>query len=185
MSWTAALLERKENPPSYPKEPSKLHMVELVQTTRGQPKWDKGYIKQLGFGEEPKLNTRIILKNTENTNTILKKVKHLLRITPITFPYGPPDENCDPDKCYLRDNGEFVVVRDITPKEEIPLLAERDDSVWTMDKETLDKHTRKTVQNYRLNNEYFKEEPVYEMNQDGKEHRYFGNKRMYGQDTWY
>ena len=119
-------------------------------------------------------------------NQLLQSVKHLLKITPITFPYGPPTEDCDLDKCYLRDNGEFVVVRDVTPASEKPeTVPKPDESLWTLDIETVEKANKKTVQNYSLNEEFFREKPVYEHNQDGKEYRYFGDKRNNGQDTWY
>ena len=55
MSWVAPLLERHENPPQIPEEPAKLHMVELVKTTKGRPYWEKRSLQSLGMGEKPKV----------------------------------------------------------------------------------------------------------------------------------
>lgn len=53
--------------------------------------------------------TPVVLKNTPEINEKLRTVKHLLRIKPVTFPYGLPVDEEDYKHCYLRYNGEFVV----------------------------------------------------------------------------
>lgn len=40
------------------------------------------------------------------------KIKHLIKIEPITFPYGEPTEN-DVNHTYLKENGECLVVKEI------------------------------------------------------------------------
>lgn len=49
---------------------------------------------------------------------MLWKVKHLVKITPITFPNGEPTEN-DIDYTFLRENGEMVVIKELKPSKEV------------------------------------------------------------------
>ncbi|KAJ8890749.1 hypothetical protein PR048_010258 [Dryococelus australis] len=51
-----------------------------------------------------------ILKNIPENNARLWRIKHLVKITPITFPNGLPEEG-DYSGTYLKENGEFVVTR--------------------------------------------------------------------------
>lgn len=135
--------------------------------------------------------TKVLLRNTPNINSDLKIVQHLVRITPVTFPYGLPESEEDWEHCYLRDNGEFIIRRKIPNGEEslptdVGVTPDRDSSVWDMDKETIKKQNDKKLAEYDLNSEFFKPQYVYKHNQDGKEHRYFGDKRFGGKGrTWY
>lgn len=49
---------------------------------------------------------KVIVKNTPEMNKILWEVKHIIKITPITFPYGEPQE-CD--QGYLNDKGQYIL----------------------------------------------------------------------------
>lgn len=120
----------------------------------------------------------MIVKNTPDVNSQLMAIKHLVRITPITFPYGVPQGEEDFEHCHLNDNGQFLVVRDVTPKNERELLpvAPKTESVWEMDVQTIQKHTEQIKRDWSLNEEFFTADPVYKLNQDGKEYRYFGDK---------
>lgn len=131
------------------------------------------YIQSDGKGPKS-----IIVKNTPTVNSQLKVVKHLLRITPITFPYGVPENEEDLEHCQLNENGEFIVVRNVTPGEEVRALptAPWQSTVWDMDVDTIKKHTLKIRQDMSLNAEFFSVDPVYTYNQDNKEYRYFGDK---------
>jgi len=86
-----------------PYEPSKLFMITRVLSLRRLPYWEK-YImeRHLRLG---RTNDTCIVKNTPKMNAMLYKVKHVIKITPITFPYGMPD---DPSKGYLDDHGRFI-----------------------------------------------------------------------------
>jgi large subunit ribosomal protein L30 len=53
-----------------------------------------------------------VVKNIPEINANLWKVKHLIKIEPITFPYGEPTEN-DINHTYLKVNGECIVVKEI------------------------------------------------------------------------
>lgn len=46
--------------------------------------------------------------NTEHNNKMLWQIKHLISITPITFPDGYPEEG-DLSRCRLYENGEFRI----------------------------------------------------------------------------
>lgn len=53
-----------------------------------------------------KLNEMVIIKNIPELNWRLWRVKHLIKITPITFPDGFPKDN---QGTYLKENGELEV----------------------------------------------------------------------------
>lgn len=53
-----------------------------------------------------------VVKNIPENNQRLWKVKHLIKMEAITFPYGEPTAN-DLDHTYLRENGECLVVKEI------------------------------------------------------------------------
>jgi large subunit ribosomal protein L30 len=70
-------------------------------------------------------------------------VKHLIKIEPITFPFGEPTEN-DINHTYMKLNGECIVVKEIG--EEKPKSLEAADKVHNdpkkLDGETLRRDTR-------------------------------------------
>lgn len=53
-----------------------------------------------------------IVKNTPENNVLLWKVKHLVSVEPITFPYGEPSEE-DIKHTKLKENGECIVHKKI------------------------------------------------------------------------
>lgn len=53
-----------------------------------------------------------IVKNTPENNVLLWKIKHLISVEPITFPYGEPTEE-DIKHTRLNENGECVVHKKI------------------------------------------------------------------------
>lgn len=59
-----------------------------------------------------------IVKNIPEINSQLWKIKHLIKITPITFPNGMPTEN-DIDCTYLKENGELMVIKELKPTSEV------------------------------------------------------------------
>lgn len=53
-----------------------------------------------------------VIKNTPENNALLWKVKHLVSVEPITFPYGEPTEE-DITHTKLKENGECIVHKKI------------------------------------------------------------------------
>lgn len=53
-----------------------------------------------------------VVKNSPQTNAMLWKIKHLVEIKPITFPYGEPTPN-DINHTVLRETGECIVTKEI------------------------------------------------------------------------
>lgn len=103
----------------------------------------------------------------------------------MTFPYGLPETEEDYQHCHMRENGEFIVRRKIGDSQNsstptIPEAVDREESKWKMTKETLDKHTWRKLATRDMNAEHFKAKNVYKYNEDGKEHRYFGDKSNSG-----
>lgn len=86
-----------------------------------------------------------MVKNIPENNARLWKVKHLIEVLPIRFLHGEPTE-ADVNYTFLKENGDCVVVKDITSR------AVRDDRLESavqftkteerMDGETLRKDSR-------------------------------------------
>lgn len=58
------------------------------------------------------------MKNIPENNARLWKIKHLIKIAPITFPDGIPTEevlNCT----YLKENGELVINKTLNPSNDV------------------------------------------------------------------
>lgn len=83
-----------------------------------------------------------IVKNIPENNSRLWKIKHLIKITPIVFPYGEPTEN-DIHATFLKENGECIVHKEIVIEAERIKIAEdfRND-VKKLDSDTLKKDSR-------------------------------------------
>ncbi|XP_069130132.1 uncharacterized protein [Argopecten irradians] len=191
-TWAEPLLDwPKEQVEIRKQEPSPLHMVVRIHSLKGIPRKEKDLAKTLGFGEDTKKLKKVLLKNIPTINAQLKKVQHLVKIVPVTFPYGLPESEEDWEHCYLRDNGEFIVRRKIPNAEEslpedVATVEAKESSIWDMDFETVKKQNKKKLEDYDINSEFFKPQYVYKNNIDGKEHRYFGDKRFNGRGrTWY
>ncbi|XP_060064379.1 large ribosomal subunit protein uL30m-like [Ylistrum balloti] len=191
-TWAQPLLDwQEEKQKIQNQEISPLHMVVRIHNLKGIPKKEKEIAKILGFGEGTKKQQKVLLKNIPTINEQLKFVQHLVKIVPVTFPYGLPESEEDYEHCYLRDNGEFVVRRKIPSAEEglpenVGTTVDWEPSVWEMDRETVQKQNRKKLVEYDINSEFFKPQYVYKNNKDGKEHTYFGDKRFNDRGrTWY
>merc|ERR1712071_493135 len=90
-----------------PYEPSKVLMVQRIRCLKKKPYWDKNIMTELGLNNTK--STIAIVANTPPVNALLWKVKHLIKITPVTFPNGIPDDG-DVRGARLRENGELVFV---------------------------------------------------------------------------
>nr|SVE77290.1 EOG090X0EYV [Daphnia lumholtzi] len=92
-----------------PYEPSKVLMVERIRDLKHRPHWEKDIIAKLGLPKEVKSSKVVIVANTPSMCAQLWKVKHLIRVTPITFPQGLPEDG-DAAGALLQDNGELVFI---------------------------------------------------------------------------
>lgn len=82
------------------------------------------------------------MKNIPENNARLWKIKHLIRITPITFPYGEPSEE-DIQYTYLKSNGECIVAKEIKVEEERIQATEKFiEKPTRLDSDTLKRDTR-------------------------------------------
>lgn len=79
-----------------------------------------------------------IVKNTPENNVLLWKVKHLVSVEPITFPYGEPTED-DVKHTKLKENGECIVHKKIGVDERCVEEAEN----FNKDPKKLDQDTLK------------------------------------------
>lgn len=82
-------------------EVPKLFLVERVMPYTGTPHWERNILKLLKLAQSKEdrkarvsrpLGSRTIVKNTPFMCKMLWQVKHLVKVTPITFPDGEPTE---------------------------------------------------------------------------------------------
>lgn len=90
--------------------PSPVLMVRRTKSLYGEPWFNKNYCQQIGLGTKEKESKLVFLPNLPSVSLVLFKIKHLLEITPVTFPNGIP-EDFDPEThgYKLKSNGEFIV----------------------------------------------------------------------------
>uniref|UniRef100_A0A6M2DPE2 Large ribosomal subunit protein uL30m n=1 Tax=Xenopsylla cheopis TaxID=163159 RepID=A0A6M2DPE2_XENCH len=121
-------------------QPAKLFRVQRIKPIKGTPYWERRILKDLGLVD--KLTDIAIVKNIPENNSRLWKIKHLIKITPIVFPYGEPTEN-DIHATFLKENGECIVHKEIVIEAERIKIAEdfRND-VKKLDSDTLKKDSR-------------------------------------------
>ena len=80
----------------------------------------------IGLGKHADVGRLVFLPNTPSVGLHLFKVKHLIKITPVTFPNGIPDDFSPDTHGYkLTPKGEFIVT-DI-PGESLDSIAGRAD----------------------------------------------------------
>jgi len=73
---------------NFPKHvPHKLHLVTLIGSGIRRPWWEKQTLKTLGLTRRKK---RVVLKNTPQNNELLRKIKTLVKIQPVTFVQDEP-----------------------------------------------------------------------------------------------
>ncbi|XP_076446564.1 uncharacterized protein LOC143283969 [Babylonia areolata] len=188
LSWAAPLLEKmkqQQQQKSMEQPPAMLHMVSRVRSTYGRPHWEKKTLKSLGLDKVKKYEP-VVHKNTPQVNKKLESVKHLVKIVPVTFPHGLPSDESDFHHCLLHADGQLEVKKTLHPLEKCVTEGEEDKKkLWEMDEETVEKVTRKVLNDFSLSREYFPAKYVYKYNQDGKEHRYTGNHNIGGDRDWY
>lgn len=89
-----------------PYEPTKLFQVQRIKPIKGTPYWERNILKQ--YNLMGKSSDIAIVKNIPEDNARLWRIKHLIKITPITFPNGFPK---DCRGTYLKENGELIVAQ--------------------------------------------------------------------------
>eukprot|EP00057_Strongylocentrotus_purpuratus_P035425 XP_799086.2 PREDICTED: 39S ribosomal protein L30, mitochondrial [Strongylocentrotus purpuratus] len=92
------------------KEPHLLHAVWRIRSLKRRPYWERDIMKQLRLEDTRK---PVIHKNTPLVNSLLTRVRHLIRIKPVNPVYGMPDG--DYEETLLQWNGDFIVKRKIEP----------------------------------------------------------------------
>lgn len=101
----------------YPRDPnfqdppyiaSKLFRVQRIKPIKGCPYWEKNILKE--FKLDGKSSDVAIIKNIPENNSRLWRIKHLVRIVPITFPNGFPEDSIG---TRLKENGEFIVSKQL------------------------------------------------------------------------
>lgn len=89
------------------------------------------------------------MKNIPEVNSKLWKIKHLIKVTPIQFPYGEPTKD-DINYTILKENGQCWVTKKLMPKQEqIEALEQFENSKNKMDSDTLKRDSR-----HRWNNAF-------------------------------
>lgn len=82
------------------------------------------------------------MKNIPENNARLWKIKHLIHISPITFPYGEPKAD-DVNYTFLKENGECIVTKRLeVPEERIKASEEFENDQKRLDKETIKRDLR-------------------------------------------
>ncbi|CAH0405795.1 unnamed protein product [Chilo suppressalis] len=126
--------------------PSKLFRVERIKSTKYFPASQKKILESFKIHEDVRV---AIVKNIPENNMRLWKVKHLIKVTPITFPYGEPTVD-DINYTVLRENGECLVKKSLEPQpKQIEALEAFHNSDKKMDSTTIKKDSR-----YKWNNAY-------------------------------
>lgn len=93
-----------------PVTPAKLHRIQLTAPLKGEPYWVKDTCRQLGIHAVRSTLTTgavAVVKNIPEMNALLWRVKHVVRVDPVTFPDGAPSTD-DLDGWQLLEDGRVV-----------------------------------------------------------------------------
>jgi len=112
--------------------PSPVLMVTKVKTLNKEQHWVKSACEQIGLGawkpkgSSGKVGSRVFLPNLPSVCALLYRIKHVVEITPVTFPKGMPDDfHPDTHGFRLTPTGEFIV--EGPPAESLSSVAARAD----------------------------------------------------------
>lgn len=121
--------------------PAPVLMVQKTKQLLGEPYWNKNFCEQIGLGDLERVGKLSFLPNTPSVGFHLFKIKHLVKITPVTFPNGMPDDFSPETHGYnLTSKGEFIVTD--RPGESLDSIAMRAD--WMkVDNEQVKKEARR------------------------------------------
>ncbi|KRT79492.1 hypothetical protein AMK59_6578 [Oryctes borbonicus] len=122
-----------------PYTPTKLFRVQRIKPVRGTPYWERNILKELKL--DGKASDIAIIKNIPENNSRLWRIKHLIKITPITFPHGFPQ---DINGTFLKENGELIVKKTVEATDTLLLEREKiNKDVKRLDGDTLRRALRK------------------------------------------
>ncbi|KAF5275200.1 hypothetical protein FQR65_LT04232 [Abscondita terminalis] len=122
-----------------PYEASKLFKVQRIKPFKGAHGWEKHILEE--FKLDGKQSDIAIVKNIPENNARLWRIKHLVKIVPITFPNGFPG---DTTGTYLKENGELLVAKSLQVHQDKLLATEKfQTDIKKMDGDTLRRESRK------------------------------------------
>ncbi|XP_046457018.1 uncharacterized protein LOC124204052 [Daphnia pulex] len=125
-----------------PYKPSEALMIERVKGLKGRPYWEKDVMTKIGLPMTVKHSNPVIVANTPSMCAMLWKVKHLIRVTPITFPQGLPEDG-DTAGARLQQNGQLVFIPKLKSDAlQVATQVNFTDRPEHMDRETLKKQLR-------------------------------------------
>ncbi|XP_050040023.1 large ribosomal subunit protein uL30m [Dermacentor andersoni] len=119
------VLETRQKAATADWEVPKLFLVERVMSLHGVPHWERGILKLLKLDQSKEdkkarirrpLGSRTIVKNTPFMCKMLWQVKHLVKVSPITFPDGEPTEAIT--GTHLSRDGVFRIVHNLQVPEQ-------------------------------------------------------------------
>lgn len=91
-------------------QPSPVLLVKRVKNLKGEPWWHKMDCERIGLGIKSKTGRTIVaLPNLSFYNALLYRIKHLIEITPVTFPENLPNPDEFDVRCAkVTSNGTFL-----------------------------------------------------------------------------
>nr|CAG4644354.1 EOG090X0EYV [Lepidurus arcticus] len=119
--------------------PSMVHMVQRVRCLKKKPYWEKDIMKHMGL--DGKRSDIAVVANTPAMNKMLWDVKHLVRITPVTFPQGLPQDG-DLRGAKLLEDGRLIFSPLLKNDTEQLKTSSAVEETKKMDGKTLAKHLR-------------------------------------------
>ncbi|KAH0563841.1 39S ribosomal protein L30, mitochondrial [Cotesia glomerata] len=127
-----------------PIKPTKLLMVQRVEKFKGNPYWDKNILIQLKLDKVA--SDIAIVKNTPEMCTLLWKIKHLIKVTPINMPDKLPND--ESVQTWLHENGDLLMAPRVDPDREKATIE------FINNPKRLDRKTLKEELRYRWLNPY-------------------------------
>jgi len=124
------------------------------------------------------INQPVILKNVPSINRLLDEIKHLLRILPLTFPHGVPENEDDFEHTFINVRGEMIVKKRLKQFEPAAtdLVPSPEEEKWKLQFDTVKKDLDKRLLSHSVHIEHFQPVFKYKRNEDKKEYRYTFNK---------
>jgi hypothetical protein len=163
------------------KKPHELHLIKKVASIFGEPWWVRSALAKLGFNSSRNSEWSIVFNiqpNTVEVNSTLYKVKHMVKVLPITFVNGYPTEQDIGNTQINLETGELKIIKPL----EVQAFNEKikyyemngvkiSENLKPTDTFPLDKIKMRDYLNRRrqlclLNDEYFPTEYDYKYDQD-------------------
>ncbi|KAL7303698.1 hypothetical protein TKK_0003838 [Trichogramma kaykai] len=125
---------RHKNHVDPPITPTKLFLIERVKQYKGIPYWEKQILKNINLHGEKNTKHYAVVKNTPEMCSMLWKIKHLIKVTPL----NAPDKLPEPESVstYLHENGDLLIFPKVDKSRYEATIAFKNDPK-RMDGETL------------------------------------------------